>query len=435
MNSFQITFIILLGLAFLFIILGRRTLKKGREEARKYKNNRSYRSQKQRKSKNLPNKFSEQSIIEAAKHYSRRSNVEFAFDTNILIDHPYILSNIASASSIPLIISQQVRYELDRLKDHDEHVGQEARIALRDISNLHKEHKLKIVYYNKKFVEEQGLQTNVADDLIIGSYLERQTHNKEVIFITNDNNSRTTARTVNLTPLELDWNGKKRQKKDQEFRPGYFNKLLAIIFFSLAFGFFNGAMNIQPGQNIALKAFDEIRSEIRESKQKKQAEQLPHLVEDKKYPFLVESEYDDRFQGKEIEDWGYSAIIDLHIDHDRPKIEIVIGTWLDGDIYDKENELHYILETKDGDQLTEDDVVEYLFYSVGSYNNNRGIRLFTVDSSVKFDKITSYEKLEFIFEKDFDLAKHIDGAKLKLKHKVTEETIATIPVKLIKNKK
>lgn len=435
MNIMFITFLTLLGLSFLFLILSRRTLKKGREEARRYKNNRSYRPRKRRSAKNLPNKFSEQSIIAAAKQYSRQPNVEFAFDTNILIDNPYILSNIANASNIPLVISQQVRYELDRLKDRDDVVDQEARIALRDISNLHKENKLKVVYYNKKFVEEQGLQPDVADDLIIGSYLERQTHNKEIIFITNDNNSRTTARTVNLTPLELDWDGKKRPTKEKEFRPGYFNKVLAIIFFSLAFGFFNGAMNVEPGENVALNIFNEIKADIRESKQKKLAEELPNLVEDKKYPFLVESEYDDRFLGKEIEDWGYSAIIDLNVDHDRPKIEIVIGTWFDGDIYDKDNELHYVLETKDGDQLTTDNVMEYLFYSVASYNPDKGIRLFTVDSSVKFDKITSYEKLELIFEKDFDLAKHIDGAKLVLKHKVTDDKIATIPVKLKKYKK
>jgi len=434
-ETIRVTFFILIGLAFLFFILGRSALKKGRQEAKNNKNKRRRRPQSKRRKKNLPNKFSEQSIIDAAKHYSRRANVEFAFDTNILIEHPYILTNLTNVSNIPLIISQQVRYELDHLKDHDEHVNQEARIALRDISNLHKDKKIKIVYYNKKFIEDRGLRTNVPDDLIIGSYLERQSHNKEIIFITNDNNSRTTARTASLTPLELDWDGKKRRPKEKEFRPGHFNKTLAIIYFSLAFGFFSGAMNVEPGENVALNIYNDIKVNLREAKQKKQAEELPHLIEDDKYPFLVESEYDDQFQGKEIEDWGYSAIIDLHIDKDRPKIEIVIGTWFDGDIYDKDNELHYILETKDGKVLEEKEDIKVYLYRVGSYDSKKGIRLFSVDSSVKFDRLTSYEKLEVVFNKDFNLEKHIDGAKLKLKHKVTDDTIATIPIKLIKNKK
>lgn len=427
METITITFFVLLGLSVLFIILSRRAFKKGRQEAQQNKNHSSHRPQKTRRRNNLPNIFSEQNIIDAANHFSRRSNIEFAFDTNILIDNPYILSNIANESDIPLIISQQVRYELDRLKDHDENVGQEARIALRDISNLHKDNRLKIIYYNKKFIEEHGLRTDVADDLIIGSYLERQTENKEIIFITNDNNSRTTARTANLTPLELDWDGKKRRNKEQEFRPGHFNKVLGIIFLSLAFGLFNGAMNVEPGENVALNIYNTIKTNAKEKN-------TPNLIENDKYPFLVESEYEDRYLGKEIKDWGYTAILDIHNNLDISWVIITLGSWFDGDIDDKTNELYYELVTKDGHVLEEGEEIITVSYTAKAYSKQKGVHIESVDTTVKFDRITDYENLNIKFKHDFDFEKQLKGAKLVLKHKVTNDKLVTIPLKIKKHK-
>lgn len=427
MKPVTITFLILLVLAFIFIIFSRRAFRKGRQEARQNRNHTIRRARNQRRKSNLPNVFSEQSIIDAAHHLSRRPNIEFAFDTNILIDNPYILSNIANVSNIPLLISQQVRYELDRLKDHDDDVGQEARIALRDISNLHKDNRLKIVYYNKEFVEEQGLRTDVADDLIIGSYLERQSINKEIIFITNDNNSRTTARTMNLTPLELDWDGKKSNRKTREFRPGYFNKVLGIAFLSLAFGFFNGAMNVIPGENIALNTYNLIKTSAQERNS-------PKLIDNEKYPFLVENEYEDRYLGKEIKDWGYTAIIDIHNHSDLSWILITFGSWFDGDIDDKLNELYYELVTKDGHTLKEGEEIINVSYTSGAYSNKKGVQIQSLDTTVKFNRITDYENLNIKFSQDFDFEKELKGAKLILRHKVTDDKLVTIPLKIKKYK-
>src|SRR5690625_2263522 len=96
METIAIIFLVLIGLSFISLILSRSAFKKGRQEARQNRNRSTRRPRKSRRGNNLSNVFSEQNIIDAAKHFSRRSNIEFAFDTNILIDNPYILSNIAN---------------------------------------------------------------------------------------------------------------------------------------------------------------------------------------------------------------------------------------------------------------------------------------------------------------------------------------------------
>jgi predicted ribonuclease YlaK len=70
-------------------------------------------------------------------------NYYLAFDTNILLDYPYLLINLGEGAKI--LISDQVRRELNGIKDSDSEASDAARIALKNISNLHKDNRLEIV--------------------------------------------------------------------------------------------------------------------------------------------------------------------------------------------------------------------------------------------------------------------------------------------------
>lgn len=69
-----------------------------------------------------------------------------------------------------------------------------------------------------------------------------------------------------------------------------------------------------------------------------------------------------------------------------------------------------------------------------NYSANRRISVPSLDSNIKFEKITSHESVHFYFKSDIDIEKTINGAKLVLKHKVTDDKIVTIPVKVKKYK-
>nr|WP_241739377.1 PIN domain-containing protein [Anoxybacillus flavithermus] len=169
--------IALLILSFVF-------LKKGKKMSRLYGKKHIGKMNKANLKMTMPVKFSEDSIIKAARIIKNMPNYYLAFDTNILLDYPYVLVNLGEDTKI--LISEQVRRELDKIKDSDSEASDAARIALKNISNLHKDNRLEIVQVDKKKLEELGLDPNSGDDLIVGSYLERVKDGRQVVFITND---------------------------------------------------------------------------------------------------------------------------------------------------------------------------------------------------------------------------------------------------------
>lgn len=421
-KQYAIIFLSLLVLSLITIILSRKSFNIAKQERNIYRNHPAqYRNN--HRNNHLPNKFSEDSIIEAAKYYGRKNNYALAFDTNILIEHPDILEKIAKASQIPLLISQQVRYELDHLKDRDESLSQPARIALKHISNLHKEQRIKIVYYNKEFMRERGFNPDVADDRVICSYLERAETNENIVFVTDDNNARTTARTTKLIPLELDWDGQGRKRKPKQFRPGYFHTVLGIALISLAFGFFNGAMNVVPGKHLILDNFE---GKVKSSSTKEEATPINY----DEFTFEVESEFGDKFFGKDFGEWGKLAIVDMKYLNAsgvrRPRVQFVFASNSDVDISKKENEITYILERSDGEEL-EPDVIIFKEYE-------NGVEMRSIDSIVKFSNINSYETIQFTLInslQDKDYSYFLDNAKIHVFHKVTGEEIGTFPAQII----
>jgi rRNA-processing protein FCF1 len=327
-----------------------------------------------------------------------------------------------------ILISDQVRRELNGIKDSDSEASDAARIALKNISNLHKDNKLEIVQVDKKKAEELGLDPNSGDDLIISSYLERVKDGRQVVFITNDNNARTTARTTKLKVLELDWEekllreNKKLKTKTPVYRPGYAYKLFAIISFSLSVGFYGGMLHIEK----------KIQQEVQP------AMAASSLVSSKKgpvyvkgnYPYVIKNEYGDSFQGKKAGDWGASAIVDIRFSDsvfarlNGGNYTVSLGVWNTKALREKDNQLTYIIVSKNGKQYESES------HAFLNYNEKQGIPIPSVDSNVKFENVNGYDTAYFTIDKDE--LKDLENAELRLVHKVTKEVIQTLPLKVLK---
>lgn len=345
--------------------------------------------------------------MDASVYFGRKKNFSLAFDTNILIDFPDILEKIVNVSNIPLLISQQVRYELDNLKDRDEELSQKARYALKTISKLHKDQKVKIVNYNKDFLKNNGFDPSVPDDRVIGSYLERAETNENVVFITNDNNARTTARTTKLIPLELDWNIKGHKRKMRQFRPGYFHTVLSMALFSLGVGFINGAINVAPGENLVVEIYEAFTDEENKDEKTKKEEKKKD----------IESEYGDVYKSTDLGDWGKVAVVDIYTMKGSfayfPSVTYTIATNSKIEANKKQNEITYILELASGEEVEAD------YVSIRDYQDEYGIQLNSVDSMVKFSNVNSYENVKFTLRmngKDADPEPVIKDAKLRAEH-------------------
>jgi rRNA-processing protein FCF1 len=370
-------------------------------------------------------KFSEESIWKAMYVFKHIPHYHLAFDTNVLLDYPYLLANLEEGTKI--LISDQVRRELDRIKDGDSEVSNMARIALKFISNLHKDHKLEIVPVDKKRVEELGLDPNSSDDLIIGSYLDQVKDEKQIVFITNDNNARTTARTTKLKVLELDWeesllgtSHKAKKTKTPVYRPGYAYKLFAIIAFSLSFGFLGGMMYLekkmqQEGQPAMAVSSSLVSSE----------KGGPAYVKGD-YPYVIKNEYGISFQGKKAGEWGAGAIVDIHRLSD-PLFgthQVVLGVWNTKSVQEKRNKLTYVIVLKNGKQYES----SLEFFS--DYKDKQAVPIPSVDSDVKFENVNGYDQVYFRIQEHE--IKNLENAELRLVHKVTKEVIQTLPLKVLK---
>ena len=361
----------------------------------------------------VPIKFSADSILRAGRKFGKNGKSYFAFDTDVLIENPTILNDLSEKYKVELLISEQVRYELNKVKDRKIDISDQARYVLKVIERLHKDHKLEIVPINKALMRKYSLKPEVQDDLVIGSYLEK-VNLKDVIFITNDNNARTTARMTDLKPLELDWEvGKKL--KEKEFRPGFTFRVLAIISFSLAVGVYFG--------------IDYMKTEIGASPQipsmlSKIADDESEEKKTDKIPKVFKSEYGDEYKARKNGDWGVSAIIDQEYIGQRgffsnydASIKVLFVAYNTEDVDDKSNELTFQLETADGQ------IFEASYYRVYEYDEEKGIYVDSVDSNIKFDGANSYESTKIDVD---DLTEEdLKGSKLILIHKVTEEVVQT----------
>lgn len=132
-----------------------------------------------------------------------RKQTHFAFDTNILMLCPEVLSEICKKYNV--VLSKKVFDELDRMKT-DEGRGFMARRALSAIENAQVEHpeKIKMVFVNRKFLEEHQLDPYSPDEMIIGAYLDQQ-KNKDlhIVFVTHDRGARIIARNAGLEVMEI----------------------------------------------------------------------------------------------------------------------------------------------------------------------------------------------------------------------------------------
>jgi rRNA-processing protein FCF1 len=408
--------------AIVLLILSLVFLSRGQKMSRRYGNRHMSGMRKANLRVTMPVKFSEDSIIKAAHVIKSLPNCYLAFDTNILLDYPYVLVNLGEDTKI--LISEQVRRELDKIKDSDSEASDAARIALKIISNLHKDNRLEIVQVDRKKVEELGLDPNSGDDLIVGSYLEMVKDGKQVIFITNDNNARTTARTTKLKVLELDWEerllreNKKLKAKTPVYRPGYAYKLFAIISFSLCAGFFGGMIHIE----------EKMKQEVQPVMATSSGKGGPAYVKGN-YPYVIKNEYGDSFQGKKAGDWGASAIVDIHYSDSVfarafGNYKVSLGVWNTKPIKEKENKLMYLIVSKSGKQY------EPQSSNFFNYDEKQGIQIPSVDSHIKFENVNGYDSVGFNIEKDE--LKDLENAELRLVHKVTKEVIQTLPLKVLK---
>ncbi|WP_044893657.1 PIN domain-containing protein [Bacillus alveayuensis] len=411
---------ILMWGSIVLLILSVAFFRKGKKMSRLYGKKHMGRMNKVNLRATMPVKFSEDSIIKAAHVIKSLPNCYLAFDTNILLDYPYVLVNLGEDAKI--LISEQVRRELDKIKDSDSEASDAARIALKIISNLHKDNRLEIVQVDKKKVEELGLDPNSGDDLIIGSYLERVKEGRQVVFITNDNNARTTARTTKLKVLELDWEEKllieNKKRKTPVYRPGYAYKLFAIISFSLCAGFFNGMIHIE----------EKMKQEVQPVMATSSGKGGPAYVKGD-YPYVIKNEYGNSFQGKKAGDWGASAIVDIRYSDSffartLGNYQVTLGVWNTKQVEEKTNKLTYLIVLKNGKQY------EPQSTNFFNYDKKQGIEIPSVNSRVKFENVNGYDSVGFNIEKTE--LKDLENAELRLVHKVTKEVIQTLPLKVLK---
>ncbi|MFV8826427.1 PIN domain-containing protein [Alkalihalobacterium sp. APHAB7] len=367
--------------------------------------------------------FTEASIQNAATVFGKRKNHFLAFDTDVLLEYPNILTDVSDKLQQPILISEQVRYELNRHKDRNPNLKQQARVALKSIANLHKEKKLELLPINKPFTQAQGLRPEVDDDLIIASYLERMNDQAQIIFITNDNNARTTARTTKLTALELDWEtDKSKRPKEIKFRPGYAYKVISIGTFALAIGFMYGHSFVEKEIMAGSVTVEASEGQVTFSTKH------PTFIEDEQ-PYLIKSEYDEFYQGYEIGDWGAVAVLDTDYlsagrgPMQRSHYKVTLASWIYDDIQEKKNQLKYVLVLENGKEFEE------MYQFVHSYRKE-GIRIASVNSSVRFSGVNSSVEVNFNLKNEVEVD-HLKEAKLRLVHKVTGEVVQTIPVKTV----
>jgi len=359
--------------------------------------------------------FTENSICKAAKMYSKDPDCLLAFDTDVLLEYPRLLIRIRNESNIPILISERVRSELDNHKNKNLELSPKARGALKDIALLHQESTLEIVKINKSYIEQQGFDPKVNDDVIIGSYLEKASERKKIIFITNDVNARTTARLTALTPLELNWDSrnKKKERKTSVFRPGYALKLISIISLSLGVGFVGGHMYLSDPSGT--------KASVSESGEIKFSKRGPNYIEDN-YPFVIKSEYNEIYQGKKTGDWGAIAVVDsdhLAIGTTFGKLSFLIAAYTEVKVKEKSNQLTYVLFSESGKKYEGRSVSN-------SYDSNKGLKITSKDMNVKFTGINSYDFASF----DVPPGEYEQLGKgvLHLVHKMTGELIQKIPI-------
>lgn len=246
------------------------------------------------------NKFTTAKIIAEAK---MAKNYVVGVDTNILIEDYRTLDKLAE-EKIPLVISNKVRQELDGLKKHqDERVQENARLALKSIYELELQNKLTLIEVTKQQTEKLGLNLNEPDEYIVASYLS---HSKPVIFFTNDNNARLTAKQRNLHVQEL--HSMSNDKEDPfQIKPGNQLKWVSLLTYCIGVGLTFVMVSIVGSDNAT--TVDTSNAETIEQTFKKS-----NLNVDSEGRFIIKNEFNMAYFGDSHEEWGGVALYDLKVE-------------------------------------------------------------------------------------------------------------------------
>ncbi|MGM0841381.1 MAG: PIN domain-containing protein [Bacillota bacterium] len=124
-----------------------------------------------------------------------------AYDTNILMKYPEMLSEVALTN--PIWLSDQVLEELDKHKTNEE-LSSQARRATRMIEEAQIDGATIIrTQADKQYIKSKKLKWNDPDQLIIASYIKEQEESeKKLLFISEDRGARIVARQMGLDVLE-----------------------------------------------------------------------------------------------------------------------------------------------------------------------------------------------------------------------------------------
>ncbi|EIJ81789.1 hypothetical protein PB1_02580 [Bacillus methanolicus PB1] len=425
MGQIQSLFNLLMWIFIVLIVLTLFFLQKGRKRSKKKKKFNRNNGYKPNSFHN--NKFSEASIIRASKVFGQVSKCSIAFDTNVLLDYPNIISSVVQNANV--MISDKVRKELDKIKDRQEEISKDAAFVLKTISSLHKENKVQIIRYDLNEIEGYGLDKDSNDDVIVGSYLSKAKKGEKVVFITNDSNARTTARVHGLFTLELDWEKEigtprkiKSIRNSNVKRPGYAYKLFSLVCFSIAVGVLWSMAYLQSISNVDL-VIGETSSSTKASSIAGSAKYV-----NGNYPYEVKSEYGETFKGKRIGDLGAGAIVDISYNESfgarlLGNYTITMASWFDKDPSEKNNQYKYII-VDSSSKVYEARTVNSEMVTDGT------IYIESLDSNIKFINTNGYENIYYTFEEDE--LKKLDGAELHIVHKVTNKVIQKFPLKVLK---
>lgn len=152
----------------------------------------------------------------------------FVLDTNVLIHDPNAIFSFADNK---VILPMTVIEELDKLKNHRDDVGYNARQVIRKLDELRKKNHLldgvsinengllKVVLTNEEKEWPQGLEKNDYDNIIIKTAYDLLKEEKKVIFVSKDLNARIKADIVGLEVHDYE----KQKVKIADFFKGWEN--------------------------------------------------------------------------------------------------------------------------------------------------------------------------------------------------------------------
>lgn len=297
--SFEVRAALIITAIILFII-SHFTGTEGHRRAKRFDWEKYSRDVSREKSMNRPStKFTSAKIIADAK---QAKSYVIGLDTNILIEDYRILDKLVDAD-VAVVLSNKVRQELDGLKKHEnEDVRDYARLALKSIYELEMENKLQLVEATARQAKELGLDMRDPDENIIASYLS---YAKPVLFFTNDNNARLTAKQRKLQVQELK-EAVEESGDPFKIKPG--NKLKWVSLVSYC-----AALALTVHHMATLDAFASSNEPVVIS----DTESIEDGFKEKKLNvttanrFAIKNEFDTYYFGDHHEEWGGVALYDV----------------------------------------------------------------------------------------------------------------------------